>query len=246
MANKMKEKRKDFAPAEGKKLDLRIVKTRKVLRATLVKMLEVDSIDDITVQELCLQANVNRMTFYKHYEDKYALLNDCFNEFRATVDANMKKHYSGITTPEAYCYGLLQELSDFCMENRRFIKTVLSGGNTSCTGIISDGLQAMFVSLLTRLYDEKAEKGEGEKKDAATISCLAAFITGGIESVALYWVNNPDSITRKGVLESFAPVIQAVFNPVNGEPPVFPTPVEAPAEGVRTKRKYHRRKKTEE
>lgn len=239
MANKMKEKREEFTPAENKKLDLRIVKTKKILRSTLVKMLETNGIEDITVQELCRQANVNRMTFYKHYEDKHALLNDCFNEFRNIINENMEKHYGSVTTPEDYCYGLLQELSEFCLDNRKFIKAVLSGSN-SCTSILSNGLQEMFVSILTRLFNER-----GVEKDAASVSCLAAFITGGIENVAVYWVNNPDAITRQGMLESFAPVIKAVFDSADTSLPVFPTPSdEAPAK--KGKRKYTKRKNTAE
>lgn len=245
MANKMEEKRAEFTPAENKKLDLRIVKTKKILRSTLVKMLETDGIEDITVQELCRQANVNRMTFYKHYEDKHALLNDCFNEIGNVITENMEKHYASVTTPEDYCYGLLQELSEFCLDNRKFIKAVLSGSN-SCTSLLSKGLQNMFVSLLTRFFKECEEKGElTVKKDDASIACLAAFITGGIENVAVYWVNNPDAITRQSMLESFAPVIKAVFDSASTELPVFPTPDDdAPAK--KGKRKYTKRKKAAE
>lgn len=238
MANKMKEKREEFTPAENKKLDLRIVKTKKILRSTLVKMLETNGIEDITVQELCRQANVNRMTFYKHYEDKHALLNDCFSEFRNVIDENMEKHYGSVTTPEEYCYGLLQELSEFCLDNRKFIKAVLSGGN-SCTSILSNGLQEMFVSILTNIFAER-EKNGAEKKDAASIACLAAFVTGGIENVAVYWVNNPDAITRQCMLESFAPVIKAVFDSADTSLPEFPKPAEA---APSKKRKYTKRKK---
>lgn len=243
MANKMKEKRADFAPAENKKLDLRVVKTKKILRATLVKMLETDGIEDITVQELCRQANVNRMTFYKHYEDKHALLSDCFNEFRNVLNENMERHYGSVTTPEDYCYGLLQELSEFCLDNRKFIKAVLSG-SSSCISILTNGLQEMFESLLTRFFKGREEQGDlVSKKDAASIACLAAFITGGIEKVAVYWVNNPDAITRQGVLESFAPVVKAVFDSASTELPVFPTPAEdVPAN--KGKRKYTKRNKS--
>jgi len=236
MSNKMEEKRNEFAPAANKRLDLRVVKTRKVLRSTLIKLLEKDTIDNITVQEICRQANVNRMTFYKHFEDKYALMNDCFNEFSEVINTNMKTRYSSVASPEEYCYCLLSELSDFCMENKKFVKTVLSSGNTACANMISEGLQSMFASLLVRMYEGRGE----DVKDEATIGCLASFITGGIENVAVYWGNHPEEITRQKVLDSFTPIIKAVFNPVNSDLPTFPIPVdELPAE--KTKRPYHKR-----
>lgn len=235
MPNKMETKRNEFAAVVKQKPDLRVVKTRKVLRATLIKLLEKDAIDDITVQEICRQANVNRMTFYKHFEDKYALLNDCFNEFSNVINTNMTTRYSSVTSPEEYCYCLLSELSDFCMENKKFVKTVLSDGNTACANMISEGLQNMFTSLLARMYEER-----GETKEKAVIGCLASFITGGIESVAVYWGNHPEEITRQKVLDSFTPIVKAVFNPVNTDLPVFPIP-EDPVPEEKQKRPYHKR-----
>ena len=56
------------------KEDLRIVRTRKLLSATLLEMMEEQSIEKISVIDLCTRAMVNRATFYAHFEDNYHLL----------------------------------------------------------------------------------------------------------------------------------------------------------------------------
>ena len=64
------------------KEDLRIVRTRKLLSNTLLGMMEEDSIEKISVIDLCAKAMVNRATFYAHFEDKYHLLSYALEELK--------------------------------------------------------------------------------------------------------------------------------------------------------------------
>src|SRR5216683_4012760 len=54
--------------------DLRIRRTHKLLWEALMTELSLRPFEEITVKEICERAMVHRSTFYKHYEDKYALL----------------------------------------------------------------------------------------------------------------------------------------------------------------------------
>lgn len=58
--------------------DKRIKKTKKNLKATLIAMLNQMSFEQITITELCRQSDTSRITFYKHYNDKYALADEIF------------------------------------------------------------------------------------------------------------------------------------------------------------------------
>jgi len=57
-----------------KKLDPRIKRTRKLLQRALMELMAEKSFQAITVQDIAERATVNRVTFYAHFEDKYALL----------------------------------------------------------------------------------------------------------------------------------------------------------------------------
>ena len=48
--------------------------TKKVIRDAFLSLLREKSVKQITVTELCRQAEINRATFYKHYRDAYDLL----------------------------------------------------------------------------------------------------------------------------------------------------------------------------
>ena len=59
---------------EEKKLDPRVKRTRQLLQKALMELMAEKSFQDITVQDIAERATVNRVTFYAHFEDKYALL----------------------------------------------------------------------------------------------------------------------------------------------------------------------------
>ena len=54
--------------------DLRVRRTHKLLWEALMTELSERTIEESTVSDICERAMVHRTTFYKHYEDKYALL----------------------------------------------------------------------------------------------------------------------------------------------------------------------------
>ena len=60
--------------------DKRITKTKRALKSALLELLTTQAFDVISITELCKIANVSRITFYTHYKDKFALLDDIFND----------------------------------------------------------------------------------------------------------------------------------------------------------------------
>lgn len=59
---------------EEKKVDPRVKRTREWLQKALMELMAEKSFEAITVQDIAERAGVNRVTFYAHFTDKYALL----------------------------------------------------------------------------------------------------------------------------------------------------------------------------
>jgi len=59
---------------DEKKVDPRIKRTRQLLQQALMDLMREKSFQAITVHDIAERATVNRVTFYAHFEDKYALL----------------------------------------------------------------------------------------------------------------------------------------------------------------------------
>ena len=74
-------------------LDPRVKRTRKLLHEALLSLLAEKSFETISVQDLAERAGVNRVTFYDHFNDKFALLEDLIGEsFREILRARVESH----------------------------------------------------------------------------------------------------------------------------------------------------------
>ena len=60
----------------AQKENQRIALTKKLLQEGLLRLLEVKSLDKISVTELCRESGINRATFYNHYTSPLDLLSD--------------------------------------------------------------------------------------------------------------------------------------------------------------------------
>ena len=61
---------------QEERVDPRVLRTRKLLHRAFANLLNEKSFEAITVQEIADRATINRVTFYAHFPDKYALLED--------------------------------------------------------------------------------------------------------------------------------------------------------------------------
>ena len=62
--------------SDCQKLDPRIRRTRGLLQDALKRLLEEKEFDKVTIQDIAEAATLNRATFYAHYPDKFALLEE--------------------------------------------------------------------------------------------------------------------------------------------------------------------------
>lgn len=60
--------------------DLRVRRTHKLLREALVALIEEQRFDTLTVEAITERAMVSRAAFYRHYQDKYDLVEQIFEE----------------------------------------------------------------------------------------------------------------------------------------------------------------------
>jgi AcrR family transcriptional regulator len=81
------------------KLDPRVKRTRNLILGSFSDLLAEESFDAISVQDVTDKAQINRATFYAHFEDKYALLDHWVQQqFRHEIETRVLDacHY----TPE--------------------------------------------------------------------------------------------------------------------------------------------------
>ncbi|MEO8957063.1 MAG: TetR/AcrR family transcriptional regulator [Ktedonobacteraceae bacterium] len=65
--------------------NLRVRRTQKLLREALIELIEEQGFEALTIGELTSRAMVSRAAFYRHYQDKYDLVEQIFEEAMSTL-----------------------------------------------------------------------------------------------------------------------------------------------------------------
>lgn len=123
--------------------DPRVRRTRKLLQKALEDLLAEKELSDISVQDIAERADVNRATFYAHFDDKFALLNYSIKERFA--EHLHKRSAEGMT---------------FTTDNMRLLILVtyefLSAFVGHCAPTVRQGPDVtglMLIQLQTEVYD---------------------------------------------------------------------------------------------
>lgn len=72
------------------KVNQRIALTKRLLKDSLVQLLETESIETVSIRELCDNAGINRSTFYNYYGSPLDLLYEIESDFLTLVKENLE------------------------------------------------------------------------------------------------------------------------------------------------------------
>ena len=90
------------------KEDLRVQKTKNIIKDTFVQMIGEIGYQNITVKTLCERALINRNTFYLHYSDKDDLVKGLMSDSIKKLQDNLKD-FSFFDTILAFNYEVFQK-----------------------------------------------------------------------------------------------------------------------------------------
>ena len=174
------------------KEDLRIVRTRKLLSNTLLGMMEDESIEKISVIDLCAKAMVNRATFYAHFEDKYHLLSYALEELKDELYGEFTKDNKA-STPNETLRLVVAMATQFFYEEKGHVSRILVNNRN---GKVISTVQDSIAQSLRYQFSKFRESYEIK----VPIHILASFIAGGLINAALYCLDNPDKHTKEDLL----------------------------------------------
>lgn len=104
--------------------DLRVIKTKRILKDGLCALLLEKPLEEISVQELCTLTKLNRGTFYLHYKNIRALVenieNEFFYDFISTINAPTTSNIKKVP------YTILSRICDFFYKNKELCQIFLS------------------------------------------------------------------------------------------------------------------------
>lgn len=185
--------------------------TAKKMNQALISLLEEKGFEYITVSEICKKAEVNRSTFYLHYENTVDLLDETarglIDGFVSYFDVDTKhltdKLREGssdnvIFITDEYLYPYLS----YIKENKRVLLTVLSHSEFF-------KFNDIFQKLYDNIFNPILERFDYPEKDRKYI---LMFYLNGITAVATEWMKDG---CEKSIPEVAEIVKKCVFGNVN-------------------------------
>ncbi|MCC6453836.1 MAG: TetR/AcrR family transcriptional regulator [Caldilineaceae bacterium] len=95
------------------RIDPRVKRTRKLLLDAFLVLLAEKRYEEITIQDIATRATVNRATFYAHYVDKCALVDDFIREtFAQTLCRHQSTSTDTIDSTREYLHSLFLAVTD--------------------------------------------------------------------------------------------------------------------------------------
>jgi AcrR family transcriptional regulator len=163
--------------------DLRIRRTHKLLWEALMAELSERPIEEITVSDMCERAMVHRTTFYKHYEDKYALLEQgirqMYDDLLAEEEHKPPSAYS-IEHPPPY----FMRLFEHAAQHQRFYKLMVCGEGIG-------RFQKLVKEYIADVVSTKmGELAQANQHFAVPIDMHAHYIAGATLSLIAWWLEH--------------------------------------------------------
>ncbi len=183
-----------------RKTDTRVIRTKHLLNEALLALMETTHFAKITVQDICRRAGINRVTFYKHYQDKYDLLADCYAHIIRTVVTDIK--WTSML-PEGglrpYFARMAERLVDECCQRRSLIHSLMMQENSLMHGIIEEGIKKENLALVELLSHYRTPRYQPE--------FIASCIGGTLSTLIVYWLRHEKTYPRERFVQDLVQLI---------------------------------------
>lgn len=168
------------------RLDRRKKYTRMVLKDSLMHLLNQKPLSAITVKEICMEADINRSTFYTHYKDPLDLLHQIEEE----IIEEMNKHLTECNfAKEEESLQLTETLLEYIIEQKHVCQTLLNQ-NTGTS------FQKRVMIIAKQILMDHAVTEKSDRTDY-----FITFIISGAIHVIKDWLNNGTKQSPKEMAE---------------------------------------------
>lgn len=161
-----------------KKVDRRVIKTRRQLKKGLAALMKEKSVNQITVKELVEEVDINRSTFYLHFKDIHDLLREIEENMEAQIKRAIEEH--PIVSGNENAFYFIEDMFRVLDEEREISKALI--GPNGDMG---------FIHRIERIIKENSrgtleKMFPGKKED---LKYFYAFCLSGCLGLVKVWLN---------------------------------------------------------
>lgn len=165
------------------KIDKRIVKTKASIKSSLLEIAQDKKIEDITVSELTARADVNRSTFYLHYNSIINVLEDIEQEIAEKVSKDLDAF--DINDIYGSTYKMLVRLT-----------STLDGIPTLKKCVVYSENSPKIINTLKQIFTDQAKNAilnEFPYLSEDDVKYPLTYVSSGIVESYLKWVRSGDT-----------------------------------------------------
>lgn len=169
--------------------DRRIRMTKRILKETLIDMMKTKSVMDISIKKICEEADINRSTFYHHYQSTVELYDDIINDITADLNEILIKEREKNSSHSE----LIAEMLAYVEARRDLFLVILSDNGNIGVGERLTTIVEQYISV-------------EESSELATY-CVQ-FITAGVANILWLWLNKEERLPPKDVANLITTIMQ--------------------------------------
>lgn len=195
--------------APAKRVDPRVRRTRQWLQQALMDLVHEKGFEALTVQDIAERADVNRVTFYAHFPDKYALLED-------TMRTMFQQKLLAVVPLDApFSPENLARLIQLVAENLAEIQGNCRSPRGQMDTLLEKQVKAVLYEVLLGWLHQAAgrpERGQPTPEQAAMIASWAIY------GAAVQWAQKEAHEPAEKFARQVLPLILAGLQPLANQP----------------------------
>lgn len=167
----------------------RVTITKRMIKEGLLRLLEKRRVSEISISELCQVAQINRTTFYRHYQTPGDVLQeialDQFGTF--SQHSTLADHMDNLKE-------FVTQLCEFLYQRKDIVKIFIRNYTEPDFIRISQLLSQQFLGSRTVLY-------RGKAVDDDTLQLFNAFFSTGMYALISLWLNRDITKTPEEIAD---------------------------------------------
>lgn len=174
------------------KIDLRVIKTKKILYESLINLLKEKTFEEIKVSDICENALINRSTFYSHYSDKYELFYSLINDLKTSLSEELIKNKNFSNTREYYLE-MIKIFLDHVYEKKDIYSSIMINNKNS---IIMD----MIYDVINEDIERHIEEDKSNFENNIPSDIVSSFYLGAVVNIAVEWLKSDKKYSKYEIL----------------------------------------------
>lgn len=183
------------------KQDRRVKRSKTLMREALIGLMQEKPFSEITAKDITERADLNRATFYLHYNSVFDLLENLEDEAAESFARALEK--TKIRQGAAWEYPLIGYICDYIAENPEV-----------CRCLFANPRSDRFAEKLTEILVQKGKQVRQEmglQEEPETVSYACHFIAYGAMGMLRQWLLGGMILSKEEMMHLAETLIHPIF-----------------------------------